>query len=210
MAKKKAASGYGCLWWLFIGWWWEILKILVKIVTDLVLALMGKDEKKATIDTPEYSMTCYDANGNVMTRSQFDKMKAEHERQRLEYQQEQHRLMTQYSKMGVAVSLATEETATEDALHIANAICKARVRSDARPSKFVFDWRPLTKGGKVPKCVLKVSVVWDRKNGDSVIVHIGYLSDMEPYTADVHIWTDGDLNSYKVRVVNGKFAVVGE
>lgn len=209
MAKKKAASGYGCLWWLFIGWWWEIGKMLVKIVASIVKSLFG-NERKPTIETSEYSMTYYDVNGNAMTKRQVEEMNEERERQRLEYEQNQHKLMAQYSEMGVAVSLATEETATEDALHIANELCKARVSPDAKPSKFVFDWRPLTKGGKVPKCVLKVSVVWDRRNGDSVIVHVGYLSDMEPYTADVHIWTDGDLDSYKIRVVDGKLAVVGE
>lgn len=206
--SKKASGGYGCLWWLFIGWWWEIGKVLVKFVANFMHALYG-DEPKATIDTPKYTMTCYDAKGNVMTKKQVEEMKAKHEKQRLEYEREQHELMSRYSKMGVAVSLATEETATEDALYIANKLCKARIRTDAKPSQFVFDWRPLTKGGKVPKCVLKSSVVWDRKNGDSVIVHIGYLADMEPYTSDVHIWEDGDLNSYKIRVKDGKLAIVG-
>lgn len=209
MAKKKASAGYGCLWWLFIGWWWEIGKVIAKLIANLVRSLCGNGQK-ATIETSEYSMTYYDVNGNAMTKRQVEEMNEERERQRLEYEQNQHKLMTQYSEMGVAVSLATEETATEDALHIANDLCKARVRPDARPSEFVFAWQPLTKGGKVPKCVLKVSVVWDRRNGDSVIIHIGYLSDMEPYTADVNIWTDGDLTSYKIRVVDGRLAVVGE
>lgn len=209
MAKKKASAGYGCLWWLFIGWWWEIGKVIAKLIANLVRSLCGNGQK-ATFETSEYSMTYYDANGNAMTKRQVEEMNEERERQRLEYEQNQHKLMTQYSEMGIAVSLATEETATEDALHIANDLCKARVRPDARPSEFVFAWQPLTKGGKVPKCVLKVSVVWDRRNGDSVIVHIGYLSDMEPYTADVNIWTDGDLVSYKIRVADGRLAVVGE
>lgn len=45
MAKKKAASGYGCLWWLFIGWWWEIGKMLVKFAVSLVRAARGDDKR---------------------------------------------------------------------------------------------------------------------------------------------------------------------
>ena len=115
-----------------------------------------------------------------------------------------------YSKMGVAVSLVSERAIASDALEIANELCKARVRKDAVPERVELDWRPLTQGGKVPKCVLKTTTVWDRSNGDSVIVHTGYLADIEPYTAEVHIWTDGSLDSYKVRVVDGRMQVVNE
>lgn len=45
MAKKKASAGYGCLWWLFIGWWWEIGKMLVKLVVNLIRAARGVNER---------------------------------------------------------------------------------------------------------------------------------------------------------------------
>lgn len=157
-----------------------------------------------------FTLTYYNADGSVMTAAQLRKIEQEHERQQAEYEAAQRKLKETYSKMGVAVSLVSDEAIISDAHDIANSYCKARVRSNAKPSRIVLDWRPLTKSGKVPKCVLKTSVVWDRANGDSVIVHVGYLADIEPYTADVHIWTSGQLDSYKIRVKDGVMRVVDE
>ena len=145
-----------------------------------------------------------------MSAAQLRKIEQEHDRQQAEYEAEQSKLKATYSKMGVDVSLAMDEVIVPDALDIANTHCKARVRSNSKPSRIVYDWRPLTKAGKIPKCVLKTSVVWDRSNGDSVIVHAGYLAEMEPYTADVHIWTSGQLDSYKIRMKDGVLHVVDQ
>lgn len=149
-------------------------------------------------------------NGKPVPEREVRRIQAEHDRRAKEYAREQEELVEKYSKMGVAVSLVSERSIASDALEIANELCKARVRKDAVPERVELDWRPLTKSGKVPKCVLKTTTVWDRKNGDSVIVHAGYLADIEPYTAEVHIWTDGSLDSYKIRVVEGRMQVVSE
>lgn len=97
-----------------------------------------------------------------------------------------------------------------DARDIADGLCRARIGEAAEPCEPLIDWRPLTKSGKLPKCVARATAVWDRPNGDSVIAHLGYTADARPYTADVHIWTDGERYSYKVRTVGGDLAVTGE
>lgn len=197
MAKT---SQHGCAWWLIIGWWWQPIVWLIKRFEKKLDAYIEDDDE----------ITFHNADGSVMTLKQTREILEEHERQRVKYEAEQEELKNTYSKMGVAVSLVSERAIASDALEIANELCKARVRKDAVPERVILDWRPLTKGGKVPKCVLKTTTVWDRSNGDSVIVHAGYLADIEPYTAEVHIWTDGSLDSYKIRVVEGKMQVVNE
>lgn len=197
MAKT---SQHGCMWWLVIGWWWR----------PIVWLIRRFEKKLDTYIEDDDEITFHNADGSVMTLKQTREILEEHERQRVKYEAEQEELKNTYSKMGVAVSLVSERAIASDALEIANELCKARVRRDAVPERVILDWRPLTKGGKVPKCVLKTTTVWDRKNGDSVIVHAGYLADIEPYTAEVHIWTDGSLDSYKVRVVEGRMQVVNE
>lgn len=83
-------------------------------------------------------------------------------------------------------------------------------RAAAEPREPLIDWRPLTKAGKLPKCVVRATAVWDRQNGDCVIAHLGYTADARPYTADVHIWTAGERYSYKIRTVGGEIVVTGE
>ena len=197
MAKT---SQHGCAWWLVIGWWWRPIVCLIRRFEKKLDAYIEDDDE----------ITFHNADGSVITLKQTREILEEHERQRVKYEAEQEELKNTYSKMGVAVSLVSERAIASDALEIANELCKARVRKDAVPERVILDWRPLTKGGKVPKCVLKTTTVWDRSNGDSVIVHAGYLADIEPYTAEVHIWTDGSLDSYKVRVVEGRMQVVSE
>ena len=97
-----------------------------------------------------------------------------------------------------------------DARDIADGLCRARIGEAAKPREPIIDWRPLTKSGKLPKCVARASADWVRPNGDSVIVHMGYTADARPYTADVHIWTAGERYSYKIRTVGGELAVTGE
>lgn len=198
MAKT---SQHGCAWWLVIGWWWLPIAWLVKAVAKackLIVSAIGFGPSNLYV------------NGKPVPEREMRRIQAEHDRRAKEYAREQEELVEKYSKMGVAVSLVSERAIASDALEIANELCKARVRKDAVPERVILDWRPLTKGGKVPKCVLKTTTVWDRSNGDSVIVHTGYLADIEPYTAEVHIWTDGSLDSYKVRVVDGRMQVVNE
>lgn len=197
MAKT---SQHGCMWWLVIGWWWRPIVWPIRRFEKKLDAYIEDDDE----------ITFHNADGSVMTLKQTREILEEHERQRVKYEAEQEELKNTYSKMGVAVSLVSERAIASDALEIANELCKARVRRDAVPERVILDWRPLTKGGKVPKCVLKTTTVWDRSNGDSVTVHAGYLADIEPYTAEVHIWTDGSLDSYKVRVVEGRMQVVNE
>ena len=198
MAKT---SQHGCAWWLVIGWWWLPIAWLVKAVAKackLIGSAIGFGPSNLYV------------NGKPVPEREMRRIQAEHDRRAKEYAREQEELVEKYSKMGVAVSIVSENAVASDALEIANELCKARVRKDAVPERVELDWRPLTKGGKVPKCVLRTTTVWDRSNGDSVIVHAGYLADIEPYTAEVHIWTDGSLDSYKVRVVDGRMQVVNE
>ena len=155
-----------------------------------------------------FTVTCCNEDRSVMAASQLREIEKRREQQQREYETIQTGLKSAYSKMGVAVSLVSDEAIASDAREIANGLCKARVRIDSIPSRIVVNWRPLAKSGKVPKCVLKTSAVWDKANGDSVIVHVSYLSDIEPYSADVHIWKDGQQHSYKIRVKDGTLRIV--
>lgn len=148
--------------------------------------------------------------GREVSNAEIERTRRAYERHVAERERQQKEMRQALEGQGVNVEAIVEEKITTDAADIANGLCRARLRRDAEPSNVGIDWRPLTKSGKVPKCVAKTVTVWDRRNGDSVIVHLGYTADARPYTADVHIWTDDERYTYKVRTVDGDLAVTGE
>lgn len=108
---------------------------------------------------------------------------------------------------GVCVGRLTANKVTEDAREVANRFCKVRIHDDKKPSQASIKWQNLTKTGKVPKKVAETTVVYDWRSGDSVIVHVWYLSTFEPYAADAYVWLKDGCREYMIRTVDGEMAV---
>ena len=47
----------------------------------------------------------------------------------------------------------------------------------------------------------------DGTRRDSVICHIGYTAECEPYTADVYLWLDGECEEFKLRMSEGVLSI---
>lgn len=173
----------------------------------------GKDVKKelcdAIIDGASGGSGIYE-NGREVSNAEMERRRRAHDEQEAAYMREQVETRGALADAGANVEAIDAARVLADARDIADGLCRARIGEAAEPREPLIDWRPLTKAGKAPKCVARASAVWDRQNGDSVIVHMGYTADARPYTADVHIWTDGERYSYKIRTVGGDLAVAGE
>lgn len=173
----------------------------------------GKDIKKelcdAIIDGASGGSGIYE-NGREVSNAEMERRRRAHDEQKAAYMREQAETRGALADAGANVEAIDAARVLADARDIADGLCRARIGEAAEPREPLIDWRPLTKAGKAPKCVARASAVWDRPNGDSVIVHMGYTADARPYTADVHIWTAGERYSYKIRTVGGELAVAGE
>lgn len=173
----------------------------------------GKDIKKelcdAIIDGASGGSGIYE-NGREVSNAEMERRRRAHDEQKAAYMREQVETRGALADAGANVEAIDAARVLADARDIADGLCRARIGEAAEPREPLIDWRPLTKAGKAPKCVARASAVWDRPNGDSVIVHMGYTADARPYTADVHIWTAGERYSYKIRTVGGGLAVAGE
>lgn len=173
----------------------------------------GKDIKKelcdAIIDGASGGSGIYE-NGREVSNAEMERRRRAHDEQKAAYMREQVETRGALADAGANVEAIDAARVLADARDIADGLCRARIGEAAEPREPLIDWRPLTKAGKAPKCVARASAVWDRPNGDSVIVHMGYTADARPYTADVHIWTAGERYSYKIRTVGGGLTVAGE
>lgn len=173
----------------------------------------GKDIKKelcdAITDGASGGSGIYE-NGREVSNAEMERRRRAHDEQKAAYMREQVETRGALADAGANVEAIDAARVLADARDIADGLCRARIGDAAKPCEPLIDWRPLTKSGKLPKCVARASAVWDRPNGDSVIVHMGYTADARPYTADVHIWTAGERYSYKIRTVGGDLAVTGE
>lgn len=149
-------------------------------------------------------------NGREVSNAEMERRRRAHDEQEAAYMREQVETHRALADAGANVEAIDAARVLADARDIADGLCRARIGDAAKPCEPLIDWRPLTKSGKLPKCVARATAVWDRPNGDSVIVHMGYTADARPYTADVHIWTAGERYSYKIRTVDGELAVAGE
>lgn len=48
-SKSKTKSGHGCLWWLFIGWWWILIDAFIWVVAfPIRLCIQIFKKKKST------------------------------------------------------------------------------------------------------------------------------------------------------------------
>lgn len=109
---------------------------------------------------------------------------------------------------GAKVDLLTDELIVGDARDIVGVACQIEVREDEQPSEIEVEWQPLTKAGKLPKKIAKACVIWDYSRHSSIICHIGYTAECEPYTADVYLWFHGVCErSIKLRMSEGVLSI---
>lgn len=151
----------------------------------------GKKKRKAAkIKVGPCEITYYDRDGRPMSEA------------------EQEARRSAMAALGANVGALTDERLTVDALDVANAMCGAKVRRDKKPSRVERKWSKLTKAGRVPKCIMRSTVIFDYKNGDSVIAHLRYTADAVPYAGEFHVWRGDDCNDYKMATVDGEFRLV--
>lgn len=152
--------------------------------------------------------TFYDENGYALSKRQLDKLDRQAREARLESERQQAACRDALKERGVPVDLLTKKATAEDAFDIANRYCKARIPETLKPERSLIIWSDLTKTGKLPKCVAESTVVWDFESGHNVVAHVKYLADIEPYSSDIYIYTDGGRFDYKLRIVDGELKLV--
>lgn len=155
-----------------------------------------KKRKTAKIKVGPVVATYYDRDGRPMSKAEVER----------EAEQEARR--SAMAALGANVVALTDERLTTDALDVANAMCGAKVRRDKKPSRVERKWSKLTKAGRVPKCIMRSTVIFDYKNGDSVIAHLSYTTDAVPYAGEFHVWRGDDCRDYKMATVDGEFRLV--
>ena len=128
---------------------------------------------------------------------------------RLEEERRQGKMRRRILKeAGAEVDLLTDELIVGDARDIVGVACQIEVREDEQPSEIEVEWQPLTKAGKLPKKIAKACVIWDYSRHSSIICHIGYTAECEPYTADVYLWFHGVCErSIKLRMSEGVLSI---
>lgn len=114
------------------------------------------------------------------------------------------------ASVGIDVSGLGEEKIVSEAATLLNELCGQKLSAYDKPSSIKTDWANLTKTGKAPKKVAECHVIFDWKSGDSIICHLWYGRDLEPYAADVYVWKGNKRHDYTVRTVESSMAVQHE
>lgn len=169
----------------------------------------GKKKRKAAkIKVGPCEITYYDRDGRPMSEAEVERERRRTELARIEREAEQEARRSAMAALGANVGALTDERLTVDALDVANAMCGAKVRRDKKPSRVERKWSKLTKAGRAPKCIMRSTVIFDYKNGDSVIAHLSYAADAVPYAGEFHVWRGDDCRDYKMATVDGEFRLV--
>lgn len=108
------------------------------------------------------------------------------------------------AELGAEVDELDRESLIEDALSIARNVCGIPIGDDYEVERVKIDFKPLTKTGKVPKCIGKSTVLFILPRKVEVIVHAEYLSDAVPYKGQVHYWRGNKVIDYVAKIVNGE------
>ena len=199
-SKKNStgsASGFGILYRLLF-WWWEALKAIGRLISSFASA------KSAYIDARDGNDESPQLSDAAEEQERYEATLA----RRLEEEHRQGKMRRRILKeAGAKVDLLTDEWIVGDARDIVCGPCQIEVRADKEPSKIEVEWQPLTKAGKLPKKIAKACVIWDYSRHDSVICHIGYTAECEPYTADVYLWLDGECEEFKLRMSEGALTI---
>lgn len=200
MAKKKASAGYGCLWWLFIGWWWEIGKMIAKLIAKLVSSATSKS---AGGSSPEMYI-----RGEKISDQDWRQI-MESQRQLREQTERLYKFRRKdLIEIGTDIELITEEKIVEDAMGIVNELCGADISPQERAERIEIAPQALTKTGKCPKCIAIARCSWRWEESSRTVCHISYLSNAQPFKADVLRLVRNEPVHYTVRTVDGEMQVV--
>ncbi len=190
----------GWLYWLLF-WWWELLKAICRLIVSIFGA------KQAYIDARDGKEDACEVKVSVFPE-QEEYLKTLRKRGEEDERRQQLMRKRTLKEAGAKVDLLTDEWVVGDARDIVGGPCAIEVRADKEPSRIEIEWQPLTKAGKLPRKVAKACVIWDYSRSDSVICHIGYTAECEPYTSDVYLWLDGECDEFKLRMVDGTLSRV--
>ena len=195
------------MYWLLF-WWWELLLAVFRLVASLLStkeafakARDGREEITPPNIDPRIS--------RAMLEAEWEEEYLETLRERRYEEEDRQSKMRRriLKEAGAKVDLLTDEWIVGDARDIVGGPCQIEVRADKEPSRIEVEWQPLTKAGKLPKKIAKACVIWDYSRHDSVICHIGYTAECEPYTADVYLWLDGECEEFKLRMSEGVLTI---
>lgn len=194
---KPPKQKRGWLYWLLF-WWWELLKAVCRLIASIV------DTKQAYVDARDKEETCAVKVSVLPEQEEYlDSLRKRGEEEERRQQAMRKRTL---KEAGAKVDLLTDEWIVGDARDIVGGPCEIEVRADKEPNRINIEWQPLTKSGKLPKKIANACVIWDYQQGDSVICHIGYTAECEPYTSDVYLWIDGECEEFKLRMKDGVLA----
>jgi hypothetical protein len=176
--------------------------------------LVNVQVKRSDLESFNFVMALADAF-NDSPEAEARRREAEDEERRIlaELEEQQTRRKAALEDRGVRTDLVTIDKGRADLFDMAEVLCGIDLSAIGPCEREVVDWKPLTKTGKVPKCVATFNTHWSFWNKYSsagvVSCEVSYLADGTPYAA----WISdlrGSGTFYKIKTVNGKLALVAE
>lgn len=151
---------------------------------------------------------------NAPARERIRREFEEEERRRLaELEEQQARRMDALEEHGVSTDLITVDKGRADLFDMAMVLCDIDLSALGPCERESIEWKPLTRTGKVPKCVAVYHTHWhfwsEYSSAGCVACEVGYLADGTPYTAWINDLR-GSGTFYKIKTVNGKLALIAE
>lgn len=130
-----------------------------------------------------------------------------------ELKEQQRRRKAALKDHGVRTGLITVAKGRADLFDMAKELCGIDLSALGPCESESVNWKPLTKTGKVPKCVATYTThwhFWTRVSSAGVVTcEVSYLADGTPYTAWINDLR-GSGTFYKIKTVDGKLALVAE
>ena len=176
--------------------------------------LVNVQVRKSELDAFNFVMALADSVSDSPEAEAASREAEEEERRILaELEEQQTRRKTALEDRGVRTDLVTIDKGRADLFDMAEVLCGIDLSALGSCEREVVDWKPLTKTGKVPKCVATFNTHWSFWNKYScagvVTCEVSYLADGTPYAAWINDLR-GSGTFYKIKTVNGKLALVAE
>lgn len=170
--------------------------------------------KKSDLDAFSFMMGLIDASSDSPEAEERRRELEEEERRNLaKLEEQQARRKAALEEHGVSTDLITVDKGRADLFDMAMVLCGIDLSSLGPCEREVIDWKPLTRTGKVPKCVATYNTYWQFWNKYSsagiVTCEVSYLADGTPYAAWINDLKDS-RNFYKIKTVEGKLALIAE
>ena len=173
----------------------------------------AKDEELVTIEIEATRAELEKLATAMSMIESYDEERAAEDEQRVlaELAEQQERRKAALAAIGVDTDCITLDKCRGETFDIAKRLCGLDFEALGAFERDSINWQPLTRTGKVPKCVAIYCIFWDTYKGRDrvgcVTCDVSYLADGTPYAA----WINDMRNTntyYKMKMVDGELALI--